>query len=125
MRVEFENDAIKVSAAITRGERAGGGREVDRRRVDAAYDVGVSAIIDRYAVGTVETSAADISRIDNICARSVDLGNEHVSQSGIGAKGCAPQTEVGGTRRTGEINIVAGIDRNTTSQVVPAASEIG
>src|SRR2546429_8782998 len=78
-----------------------------------------------YAVGTIQTGAADIGRINNIGAGSVDLRHEHVSQSGIGAKGGAPQREVGGTRRAGNINIVAGINRDTTSQVIPATSEIG
>src|SRR5207244_10338722 len=98
-RVEFKNDPSKVSAAIARGKCAGSGRKVVRRRVDAAYHVGVSAVVDRYAVCTIQTGAADIGRINNIGASSVDLRHEHVSQSGIGTKGGAPQREVGGTRR--------------------------
>ena len=69
---------VGVAACIATLERICGRRKIGRGIADASNNVSIAIGINRDPIGAIETAAADIRRVENVSACSIDLRNEDV-----------------------------------------------
>jgi hypothetical protein len=103
-------------------QRVRGGK-VDRP--GGTCEISVAARINRDAVADVSIAAAQIGRVDNRRAGSIELGDEDIIEAAVGRLRRVDDVEVGGACLACEIGVAARINGDAESLVVPVPAQVG